>query len=208
MLIVICGIDGSGKTTVLDYLHRELSIPGLHFPVYDSPTGKFIKQHLRGDSRLDALSFQALMLVNRLEVLPQLRAAAGSTTTHLALSRYWQSGYVYGQMDGLDPEYLRKIHACLPHADVSVLLSLDGAAASERVIVRDGLAIERYEKLPKLHQAAELYEGLWRDVGAHTTGLYKWVNAQAPESEVCATVGRIARECLARLMANTAHTGW
>lgn len=52
-LIVIDGLDGSGKSTQFDrllgILSPKLSVKGISFPDYDMPSATLVKMYLRGD---------------------------------------------------------------------------------------------------------------------------------------------------------------
>jgi thymidylate kinase len=172
MLIVLEGIDGCGKTYHATQLAEHLGCKTLAFPDYSSDTGRLIKAYLKREWWVDgdlfedvldhaqAVALQTMMLANRLEHYEELHQAAGSHSNHLVLQRYWQSGWVYGQIDGLDPRWLRDIHRTLPAADVTIILSVDPSEALRRQAKR-GAPLERYEgHLGILKKADDLYHRL------------------------------------------------
>lgn len=172
MLICVEGPDGSGKTAVSKRVAERLGGGYLHFPRYGSPTGKVIKKYLSGErlkqgSVEAALAFQALQVCNRLEVVNDLRVAVGSTTHHLVLDRYWPSGWVYGQLDGLETAWLDQVHRTLPSLDRAVLLDLPAEETVRRRVERDGATAERYEALPldRHRRVRDLYLRLWARSG-------------------------------------------
>ena len=93
MILVLDGIDGAGKGVQVAALAERLAprfrtVEAMHFPMYDSPTGRVIKKMLSGARRLaafedlvnptdlgvdEALALQSIMLLNRLEFLGKLR---------------------------------------------------------------------------------------------------------------------------------------
>lgn len=98
MIVAIVGIDSCGKGTQAEALRAHFAplyrkVEVMHFPVYDSPTGKAIKQFLTGsrfvggegvsdttldnyvraDHKAQALVIQALMVTNRLEQYAKLK---------------------------------------------------------------------------------------------------------------------------------------
>ncbi len=184
MMVVIEGIDGCGKDTVADAVAKALGAERLNFPNDKGFTGPMIRQYLRRDwavapvvyrsntgetetapipePHLSALAFQALQVTNRMEVMPMLRSAV-SGPGNLVLARYWQSAWVYGQLDGLPAEFLEAVHADMAKAQVNILLDIDAGTAMERREKRDGaLPPERYEgKLELLNRTAFLYRRLW-----------------------------------------------
>lgn len=141
MIYAIEGVDAAGKQTQARLLSARLGAQLFGFPDYDSPTGRAIDGHLRGQWRasldldsaatgpiptaLDMLVRQSLMLTNRLEHAATLRRYSGVRSEHLVLDRYYASGLVYGSVEGLDEAWLELVHSALPPADVWVLLDVD-----------------------------------------------------------------------------------
>jgi thymidylate kinase len=185
MLIAFEGYDGSGKSTVAKRVSDALGVELMRFPRDEGVTGPLIRDHLRrlwhvrreptahqydvGDvqwpARLDrrssALVFQALQVTNRMEVMERLFQAEASPTDHLVLDRYWHSGWVYGQLDGLDPEFLRTVHRCMAQPDLCILVDACAEVCLERQRARAG-APERYDgHLEVARRAVELYRELW-----------------------------------------------
>lgn len=206
MLVVLEGIDCCGKSSVAEAVGTTFGMKVSAFPRRESVTGIAIDSYLnsewdcgglRPDEHLSALAFQALMLVNRIEVWDDLKRASSILGSEsLVLARYWQSGYVYGQVDGLSPEWLLKIHEPLPKANLNIFLDVPPALALKRLGER-GKKIERYEnKLAGLELAAKLYRQLWT---AQSTSKDWWLMVDASHplenviEDVCALVKRVAR---------------
>lgn len=181
MFIVIEGIDGGGKSTVADRLHDCLDAELIHFPDDKAVTGPAIREYLakkwwldqpypyEQDRQREALVFQALQVANRVESFDRIVRAdqcamARGDRPHLIAVRYWQSGWVYGQIDGLSSELLcRMMHPMMHHGLLHILLDVPPEVAMARIVARGG-AVERYEaKLELLAKARTLYRELWRD---------------------------------------------
>ena len=179
MIIVLEGYDGCGKSSVGVALAQELGALLIEFPSDEgTETGPVIRSYLRkewhvalGDRSshetvvaddIGALVFQSLQIVNRLERLPDILEAV-KAGRHVVLVRYWQSGWVYGQLDGLDGGWLRNIHKSLPQASINILLDVRAETAMARRAARDGdLPPERYEgKLDTAQKVTSLYHQLW-----------------------------------------------
>ena len=161
MLIVIEGIDGSGKTTLADGVARELKANRVEFPDYSTDTGAQIKRALAGETRLGSVMLQALMTVNKLEHIGELQDAAEGRST-LVLTRYWQSAVVYGMQDGLNPHWLARIHSTLPHGTINILVDCEPEEAIRRQVAR-GKPLERYEgKIETMCNVRDAYLSLWR----------------------------------------------
>lgn len=209
-LIVIEGPDCSGKNTVADALARQLGAKRLDFPDRtNTVTGPLIDGYLKrrwrvecreadgsysgkkADDLAGALAFQALQVTNRMEHFWALSAAKQSATEHLVLVRYWQSGWVYGQLDGLDPVFLRGVHRGLPQPDLNILLDVSAEECERRRAARDGAkAPEIYEgKLAFTRRVIDLYRACWAE-GARTGIGWIVVDAARPAAEVVETIWR------------------
>ncbi len=138
MICAIEGVDGCGKGTQAEAVRAHFApiyneVEVMHFPVYDSPTGRIIKNILTGKSSFEdvdaafvddqAMVLQSLMVTNRLEQFGKLRGHRGGL---LILDRYNPSAIAYGQADGLSLDWLLSIHKALPepthyfYLDISV----------------------------------------------------------------------------------------
>lgn len=172
--VAIEGLDASGKQTqskiLVDRLHGEL----LSFPAYKTPTGQLIAEHLQTSwvsayiakspeetTKLDAFVLQSLMLTNRMEFAPFIKRTLAENT-NLVCDRYWSSGYAYGKADGLDGDYLLKIHEALPQPDLQLLIDID----IEDSIARRPERRDRYEKnAALLTVVGKYYRELWAAKG-------------------------------------------
>jgi thymidylate kinase len=189
MLVCFEGCDGSGKDTIADAVAKELGGDRLNFPNRETETGRMIDAYLKRqwsvrphpeqdghgtDPMMSALAFQALQVANRMEVMPRL-IEARDTERHIVLARYWESGWVYGQLDGLDAGWLERIHATMAQPQVHVLLDVSAEVCMARRASRDAKTYvlpngstvqggpELYEgKLEKVRRIIELYRALWR----------------------------------------------
>jgi dTMP kinase len=171
MLIVIEGCDAAGKNTLARGLHDffiEAGKPSqlFSFPNYETATGKLIQRMLKpeapkaGMSPDDlALIFQCVMVANKLEDAPAIDFALNNGE-HVICDRYWQSGYVYGTLDGLSPQWLWEMQHSLPAADVCLLLDLPvEETARRRPEFRDRYEADR----KKQEQLRIAYRQLWSE---------------------------------------------
>lgn len=169
MIVVIEGIDASGKHTQANLLAETLKRLGptslLSFPQYETTAGSVIKQILTNELSLPAEGLfratilQSLFLSDRYSVLSVLREHHQDKAKHLVLDRYYTSGLVYGQSEGLSLPYLRAIHSGLPPADLWFLLDIPVESSTLRRPSRRD-ANERDQS--KLSMCAELYRDLFR----------------------------------------------
>jgi thymidylate kinase len=77
---------------------------------------------------------------------------------NLVLNRYWPSGVVYGQADGLNVDWLLQVHVMLPQAHHYVLIDIPAEVSTMRRPERR----DRYEMQPGLMEiVASGYLELW-----------------------------------------------
>jgi len=149
---------------IRSYLRKEWCVTDAWSPYYgcDPIPGDGYSRELGADKEGGALAFQALQIANRMELMPSLEAARRDGT-NLILVRYWQSAWVYGQLDGLDPAWLIDVHRSMVQAGVNILLDAPAEECMRRRAARDGaLTPERYEgKLDFTRKVVELYRKLW-----------------------------------------------
>lgn len=203
MFIVIEGADGCGKSTIAKLLAEELPALVFNFPNDEGYTGPIIREYLRhrwsvcapglsvwDEQHMGAMAFQALQVVNRLEVMPFLSSVEESLKCHAIAVRYWQSGWVYGGLDGLDESWLVHIHAGLAQPAVSILLDVDAECAARRRASRDGnSAPERYEgDVPFLSRVVERYRLLWRQQANTIRSRWAVVDARGSVEDTLAHV--------------------
>lgn len=133
----------------------------------------------------DALAFQALQLANRMEHAADIFEAA--SRGHVVFDRYWPSGYAYGRADGLDGEWLVKLHSWLPQPDLFILLDVD----LEDSMARRPDRRDRYEKDgAKLRVVVNHYRELWASRGREHPGRWRVLDGKRPPGDVTAEIER------------------
>lgn len=196
MIVALEGIDRSGKSTAALKLTEYLKAKLFKFPDKTSPTGELIYAHLQKKwsaepaifqasneneqlkrNHLDALVFQSLQLANRMEAASEIMEAAAQG--NVVFDRYWASGYAYGRADGLDSDYLVKLHAWLPQPDLWILVDCDSVAS----FARGPKERDRYEEdAGYLNRVAENYRELWKLKVAKHPLQWQFINGRlAPE---------------------------
>lgn len=208
MIICLEGPDGCGKTSIALAVAKRLGAEVITFPNDDAFTGPTIRSYLRKrwevweqptgtpnqmrvSTEIGALAFQALQIANRMELMPRLASASLQGKSDLVLARYWQSAWVYGQLDGLPTAWLEQVHESMIQPDFNILLDLDAEQCMKRRAARDGaLPPERYEgKLDFTKKVVELYRQLWNAKRAESnyaqpTPLWLVVDASKPFEQV------------------------
>lgn len=165
LFIVIEGLDGSGKTTQIELLRDALQARGEACYVTaeptELPTGRFIREVLRGDRRVDARTLAALFAADRVEHLyhPEegllAKLAAGY---HVIASRYYFSSLAY-QSEFVDPGWIAALNSLarrtLP-ADLTIFLDLEPAVSMQRIRERKE-ETELFETEEKLRHVRESF---------------------------------------------------
>lgn len=192
-LVCIEGIDSAGKHTQAVRLAEALDGVVMSFPNYETETGKIILDNLQhrweaaaitehvvsqiaegvnlvqrthhDDAYLNALALQAIFTVNRYEAASKIEDLLLSGR-NVVLDRYWPSGVVYGSCDGLDEQWLTRIHERLPQPDFWILLDVDPAES----VLRRPERRDRYEKDANMGRRREIYLRLFAGRLKDTTG--------------------------------------
>ena len=128
MIIVIEGGDQAGKLTQSTLLEkalkkRKIKTKLFHFPDYNTPIGKEIKQYLDGKRKFPPQVIHCLLAANRWEKLNQILAAQEKNSV-LIMNRYYHSNLIYGIANGMKQKWLENLDAGLPKADLVILLDV------------------------------------------------------------------------------------
>lgn len=141
-----------GETVVAT---NDQLVPALrhdHLPGLDLPR-LHLEKLMASWSHDKALIIQSAMLADRIEHVGLLKTFVDDNRL-LILDRYYLSGLVYGQADGLSLEWLERIHEVLPTADVFFFLDI----SVEESVRRRPDRRDYYEKnLTKLKKVRDLY---------------------------------------------------
>lgn len=207
--IAIEGIDACGKSTQIELLADHLKAKTYRFPNDDSPTGKLIRGHLKkewtttmmplecqscdGDENadrmvtdryeLDALVFQCLQFVNRLEMAVGITQTLRLDGQDVIADRYLASAIAYGGADGLDVDYLIETQRWLPQPDLNILIDIPPELSAERRPERR----DRYEENEGfIKEVMSNYLKLWAKMMEEASGHRHWiiVNGNRPIEEV------------------------
>ena len=128
MIIVIEGGDQAGKLTQSALLEkalkkRKIKTKLFHFPDYNTPIGKEIRQYLDGKRKFPPQVIHCLLAANRWEKLNQILAAQEKNSV-LIMNRYYHSNLIYGIANGMKQKWLENLDVGLPKADLVILLDV------------------------------------------------------------------------------------
>ena len=145
-LIVLEGIDGSGKQTQANLLSEHMNnhkrdTLTLSFPNYDSPYGKLIRQYLDGGLDLSQFELNNTYSSDRYYVMPLIEDIL--KTHNLILDRYTPSNVCYGAFNGDTPERIKAIDQFLPKPDLVILIDVDPVLIDDRIKDDDKDKVEK-----------------------------------------------------------------
>lgn len=153
-LVVIEGIDGSGKDTQADLLVSNYWYNKTRLPIYEYETGKIIRRHIDNNKQdCTEEEFQSLMLCNYLEhynkfIRPNLEAG-----NNIVMTRYTPSMIAYSKSFWIDQVFARWLLLCLErYIDDNIqihkiLLDLPVEISLERISKRDKETSQKTETI-------------------------------------------------------------
>jgi dTMP kinase len=164
-LVVVEGIDGAGKSTVLHRLAAHCESRGLPSVMSGEPTrgewGMKLRQSMV-EGRLSLDEELALFLKDRAEHVEKLIRPALAAGKVVLLDRYYLSTAAYQGARGVEPEViLEKNESFAPRPDLVLLLDFDPAGGLDRIRAR-GDAPNTFEQLDQLRAVRTIFLGLRR----------------------------------------------
>ena len=137
-LFVVEGIDGSGKSTQIDLLHKRLVSQGYLVVFTEWNSSPIVRRTTRRGKRrrlLTPLSFSlihACDFANRVndQILPALRAGA-----IVLADRYVYTAYARDGARGMDPQWLRRLYSFAPEPTIAFYFDVPPDEAIRRIEV-------------------------------------------------------------------------
>jgi dTMP kinase len=180
-LFIVEGIDGSGKSTQLDLLHKWIQSQGYYAYLSEWNSSPIVRQTTRFGKDKRLLSPMTFSLIHaadfadRLQntILPPLRAGAIVLT-----DRYIYTAFARDAARGLDPEYVRRVYRFAPKPAAAFYFRVPFDEALRRILTGRpvlkfyeagmdlGLSEDPYESF-KIFQGRILdqYEGMVAEFG-------------------------------------------
>lgn len=127
-LVVIDGIDQSGKKTQTKLLARKVRTLGYKcsvwsFPDYTTPLGHQLRSYLTGQNDLDFHAVHLLYAANKWERASQIQDQVNSGRI-VIINRYTPSNLAYGIAHGLHLDWLLRLEDELPKPDTVLVLDV------------------------------------------------------------------------------------
>ena len=188
-LIVIDGLDGSGKSTQLDRLHAYLDGCGtryqpISFPDYDSPSSALVKMYLAGEfggeaDAVNAYAASSFYAVDRYASYKQHWEAAYNAGDLIVAARYTTSNAIHqmsklpseqwdGFLDWLNEYEYRRLG--LPRPDKVVFLDMPLAIAQQLLAAR----YEGDESKKDIHERNVAYLRQCREAALYAAAREGW----------------------------------
>jgi dTMP kinase len=166
-LIVLEGLDGTGKSTQLPRLARRLAAGGREVvqtrEPYDCAPGRKIRELAQRHVPVAATEELALFVEQRRIHVRELIAPALARGAVVVSDRYFLSTVAYQGARGLDPaRLLAESEAEFPLPDLALLLVLAPEAGLARVAARGGTPEPAYERADFLARVRAIFDALER----------------------------------------------
>jgi dTMP kinase len=150
--IVICGVDGAGKSTQELKLLARMQAHGIETIVTRQPTD-FYRNHpavqelfKTGGSHASAETLALLAAADRMLHLDLVILPLLSGGTSVICNRYVYSSFGYLKERGAAPDFLQVINSRAPQPDLGIFLKIDCTEAVRRVKQRDGTEEMHYHE--------------------------------------------------------------
>jgi len=166
-LIVLEGLDGSGKTTQIGRIEKHLKNFGLEVivtkePQDDRPIGQLLRRVLTQDEKTDLRVAASLFAADRLDHItrPDGLIEALERGAYVLCDRYYLSNYAYNMVD-VDIEWIMALNSeatklCKP--DLHVYVDVPAEVALSRITKRGEK--ELFENLERLNKVHDNYDAL------------------------------------------------
>lgn len=159
MLIAIEGIDGSGKSTIANYLKEELEKEGFRVVVFKEPTNSVHGQKIRQsfNNRLDAHKELELFLLDRKHDVERNILPALKKGYIIVMDRYYYSTIAYQGARGIDIDKIKKMNEKIaPKPDLVIILDVKPEIGIRRIKER-GDKPNKFEDLEYLEKVRKIF---------------------------------------------------
>jgi len=166
MLIAIEGIDGSGKSTIVKFIAKELKKRGFDVITFKEPTdsewGKKIKELLKNRNVKPEEELELFLKDREYDVKNNILPALKSGKIVL-MDRYYYSTIAYQGALGLDIEEIKEMNERIaPKPDLVIVLDVKPEIAMSRIKAKR--KPDRFENLEYLKKVREIFLKLKNNV--------------------------------------------
>ena len=200
--ITVEGIEGVGKTTNIEFIHRQLLAAGKAVVVTREPGGTPLAEAIRGllldpaYTGMDAKCELQLMFAARAEHLARVILPALESGQWVLSDRFTDATYAYqGGGRGIDTETIALLEDLVQgdfRPDLTLLLDVPVEVGLSRANRRGSLDRFEQEKVEFFGRVRQYYLDLARQHG----GRYRVIDAARPLEEVQRQLGDVLKEIL------------
>ncbi len=163
LLIVLEGIDGSGKSTQARLLVRRLAARGIRTALFCEPTrgkwGRLIREKARLADSLTPEEELDLFVRDRRENVARNLGPALAAGKTVVLDRYYFSTVAYQGAKGIDPARIRRLNERFAvRPDLVFIVDIDAGRGLARIGGR-GRRDELFEREDYLARVGEIFDG-------------------------------------------------
>ena len=164
-LVVVEGIDGTGKTTLARNIYFRFENKGFPAVFTFEPTdgiwGERLRRSFSAPERLTPEEELELFLKDRKEHVEKIIRPSLEQGKIIVCDRYYFSTMAYQGARGLDPEAIRKTNEIFaPIPDLVILLELDPETAIKRIRKSRGEVPDNFEQLAYLKKVSGIFKSL------------------------------------------------
>lgn len=208
-LIILDGLDGSGKSTQISLLHQHLEKRGytvkqIKLPDYEHPSSNLVKMYLAGDfgktaNDVNAYAASLLYAVDRFASFQQYWKADYETDTIILADRYVTSNAMHQMVKLPQAEWdeylawsddLEYVKVGIPKPDIVIYLEMP-------IEISQKLLSERYqgdEQKKDVHEADVAYLQACRETASYTARKQDWNVVHCAQAEKPRSINEIHDE--------------
>lgn len=152
-LILVEGLDRTGKTTQCTLLQKTQSFQYYKFPNRETPIGKIINEYLTQNMKLSDQSIHLLFSSNRWELQAEIKDVLDSGND-VILDRYVYSGLAYSAakgVEGMDLNWCLQPDKGLLKPDLTLFLTNESFGDNQ------GFGEERYENMSFQNKVKDIF---------------------------------------------------
>lgn len=196
-LLVLSGIDGSGKSTQEEYVARILSRASVEFVTTKQPTNWYrnlecVRSFLQsGTTECDVNTIALLAAADRMQHIDTIIRPNLVAGRWVVCNRYVYSTFAYFEARGADLDFVRMINSKVVQPDLGILITVDPGVAVQRVRERDKGDVKCEERDPDyLGRVQESLLRHWpsenpvfdgnQDIGAVAASIEKYILQHLP----------------------------
>ncbi|MET0152919.1 MAG: thymidylate kinase, partial [Candidatus Binatia bacterium] len=136
-LIVVEGIDGSGKSTQLSLVHRWLESEGYRVFFTEWNSSRLVRRAIRRGKRKDLLTPSTFSLLHAVDfadrltysILPPLKGGM-----IVLADRYAYTAFARDVARGVDPQWVRAVYSIAPRPDLALYFRVPIETSLERIL--------------------------------------------------------------------------